>query len=210
MALKLPRLRGPIVADADMLARLESKFESDPDAFIAASKRLTARDFELIGTFIQVYCFAELSARQIIELIDSATPRRDAHNATRLASHDVFPKLGEAAKRLQQTGSGNLKDTLIRAAETIEMHRPVRHTFAHWAVRSVERGRAYLLLSKHAQEGKRRHGRMIGAGQSHYGILGVSTLRSELGKLEQHTQNLSVAALKMSSDPLTLQKMAFI
>lgn len=186
--------------DAVLLARLEKSFDADPDAFVEASKRLTATDFELIGTFIQVYCFAELSARQIIEMINCATVGQPTEAASRLAGHDVFPKLAEAAGKLSNNGKGNLRETLIRAAGTVAMHRQVRHTLAHWAVRRIETGEAFLILSKNAQEGKKRHGKMIGAGEIHYGIMGTATLRRELKKLEQHTQNLSVAAMHMNKD----------
>lgn len=190
-----------------LLARLEKAFDADPDAFVEASKRPTAKDFELIGTFIQVYCFAELSARQIIEMIDSAILGRRPEAASRLAGHDVFPKLAEAAGKLSSDGKGNLRETLIRAAGTVEMHRQIRHTLAHWAVRRIEGGRAFLVLSKNAQEGKKRHGKMIGAGELHYGMMGTATLRRELKKLEQHTQNLSVAAVHMGKDRQGLASM---
>lgn len=207
MAFGWRRSVNPVAEDAEMLATLEAKLDRDLDAIITGSKRPSRKDFELIGTFIQVYSFAEFSARQIIELIDIYGPPGKLDRATRLAAHDVFPKLAEAADRLTQMGDGNLKETLVRAAATIDMHRIMRHTLAHWAVRRVERGRAYLLLSKNAQEGKKRHGRMISAGESHYGFVGVASMRAELRKLEQHTQNLSVIVLAMREDPESLRKM---
>lgn len=193
--------------EASLLARLGREFDQDPSKLIGKSKRPTARDFQLIGTLIQVYCFAELSARQIIELIDTATPDRQPDSASRLAPHDVFPKLAEAAERLHNTGKGNLKETITRAAGTVAMHRQIRHALAHWAVRRVEGGKAYLLLSKHSQEAKKRHGKFGGAEVMNYGIMGVATLRRELAKLEQHAQNLSMAAAAMSAEPEVLAKM---
>lgn len=193
--------------EAALLARLEAEFNAAPDAFIASAQRLSPSDFQLIGTFIQVYSFAELSARQIIEMIDTVTSGQTAGRASRLANHDVFPHLEAAAKRLGQTGKGNLKETLLRAAGIIGMHRQMRHTLAHWAVRRVSGDDAFIFLSKNAQEGKKRTGNMIGASEISYGFAGKRTLRRELRKLEEHTQNLSVAAAKMTDDRETLAKM---
>lgn len=189
-----------------LLARLQTEFDYDPDSFIEASQSPKPKDFQLIGTFIQVYCFAEFSARQIIEMIDSATPHMRA-DASRYAPHDVFPKLENAANRLSDSGKGNLKETVLRAAKTIGMHRQMRHALAHWAVRRLENGAAYLILSKDGQEGKKRSGQTIGVDHAHYGIIITGTLRRELDKLEQHTHNLSLVAFAMSRDKATLAKM---
>lgn len=193
--------------DAALLARLEAEFNAEPDAFLAEAKRPSPTDFQLIGTFIQVYSFAEMTARQIVEMIDALTPGKSANAASRLAGHDVFPHLEAAANRLGQTGTGNLKETLLRAAGTVKMHRQMRHTLAHWAVRRVSGDDAFIFLSKNAQEGKKRTGNMIGESEISYGFTGKRTLRRELRKLEEHTQNLSVAAAKMTADRETLAKM---
>lgn len=193
--------------DAALLARLGAQFDENPDAFIEASKRPTAKDFQLIGTFVQVYCFAELSARQIIEMIDSVIPNQGKEAASRLAGHDVFPHLILAANRFKNSSKGNVKETLIRAAGIVGMHRQMRHTFAHWTVRRVEGDKAFLLLSKNAQEGKKRTGTMPMVGCMNYGIVAKETLRRELRKLEEHTQNLSIVAAHMSKDSVTLARM---
>lgn len=87
------------------------------------------------------------------------------------------------------------------------MHRQTRHTLAHWVVRRVDKGKAYLLLSKSAQGGKKRHGKAIGSGEVNYGIIGTATLRRELKKLNDHTRNLSYCAMQMDADKETLAKM---
>lgn len=190
-----------------LLSRLDAEFDKDPHAFILASRRPSAKDFQMIGTIIQVYSFAELSARQIIELIDQATPGGSGDVGTRLAPHDVFPKLAEAARRLKDTDRSNLKPTILRAADTIGMHRELRHTLAHWVVRRLDKGRAYLVMSKNAQEGKKRHGELIGANQIGYGIISAASLKRELAYLEIHTHNLSTVALALNNDCETLADM---
>lgn len=193
--------------DVAQLTRLEMEFDANPGNFISTSVHPKRSDFQLIGEFVQVYCFAEYSARHIIELIDSIALDTAAMPASRFADHDVFPQLKKAAERLNQRGKGNLKETLLRAAGTISMHRQTRHTLAHWVVRRVDKGKAYLLLSKSAQGGKKRHGKTIGVGEVNYGFIGTSTLRSELKKLGDHTNNLSFCAMKMDADRETLAKM---
>lgn len=73
--------------------------------------------------------------------------------------------------------------------------------------RMAEGARAFLLLSKNSQEGKRRHGKLSGESESSYGLTGIKTLRRELRKLEDHAHALSLASFHMSDQRSVLSAM---
>lgn len=64
-----------------LLAQLKDIFETDPEAFISRTTNLNHADVAMIGTLIQVYCYA-------VSMLDAsltycATPRRTRQGVPR-------------------------------------------------------------------------------------------------------------------------------
>ena len=173
------------------ITTLKDQLECDPDAFLRATIDLTDADMLVMGKFIQLYCYGDLNARRIIDALRLAAIGPNAMNASRLQDAQVFPKLREAADLLWDS---NLKEGLHKAAETIELHRTHRHTFAHWAARRIPGHDALIVFSKNAREAERRDGIAPQPTEMKYGIVPMEGFKSELPKLEGHTLYLAESA----------------
>ncbi len=46
------------------IADIKTRFDADPDAFLASTTTLSVEDFALIGKLIQLFCYADLNARK--------------------------------------------------------------------------------------------------------------------------------------------------
>lgn len=170
---------------------IKARFDADPDAFLSTTANLRESDFSLMGKVIQLYCYADLNARRIIDSLRHAAIGPDARYASRLQDAQVFPKLREIAAELWES---NLKEGILKAADTVEMHRTHRHNFAHWAARRVGSEEALVLFTKNAREAERRDGEPQEPDQLKYAVVPLDGFAEEVLKLEGHTQYLAESA----------------
>ena len=153
--------------------------------------RFREADFALMGKLIQLYCYADLNARRIIDALRHAAFGPQARCASRLQDAQVVPKLVEIAAELWES---NLKEGILKAANTVELHRSHRHNFAHWAARRVGSEEALVLFTKNAREAERRDGDPLGSDLLKYAIVPLGSFAEELKKLEGHAQYLAQSA----------------
>lgn len=166
--------------DADIeshprISELKASFHAKPFDFLETTTDLSDDDYALIGKLIQLYCFADLNARRIVDAIRHAALGTDARNASRLQDAQVFPTLRELVGRWIPESS--LKEGLLKAAHTVELHRMHRHNFAHWAARKVREEDALILFTKNAREGERRDGIPQGPDEMKYAIVLLAPLK---------------------------------
>ncbi|WP_146121012.1 hypothetical protein [Achromobacter sp. MYb9] len=173
------------------LEAIKTRLDAAPLDVLAESSNVSPADCELMGRFIQQYCFADLNARRIIDLLQHAALGECARNAGNLRDAQVFQKLRDVASSLW---ASDLKDGLFRASETIEMHRVHRHNFAHWAARRVRGEDALILFTLNATEARRRTGSPPESGELVYALVSTIGLREELDKLVGHTEYLAISA----------------
>jgi len=185
--------------DADaQLGRLKARIDADPDAFFQTTEKLRERDLALIGQLIQLYCYCDLNARRVIDALRHAALGPDKRNASRLPDADVFPHLRDAAALLPQGNS--IREGLIRAADTIEIHRIHRHNFAHWAARKVANEEALILFSKNANEAVKRDGIAPDPDELKHALMPLASWSAEVEKLEAHTNYLAQVAADLEKN----------
>jgi hypothetical protein len=178
--------------DTEALAlEIKRRFEDDPEGFLRSTRGLREADFAFMGKVIQLYSYADLNARRLIDALRHAATGPDARNASRLTDAQVLPKLRDIAEELWDS---NLKVGLLKAVHTLEMHRIHRHNFAHWAARRVGAEDALVLFTKNAREAERRDGEAQQPDQLKYGILALASFPEEIRKLEGHGEYLAQAA----------------
>lgn len=189
--------------DADIeshprISELKASFHAKPFDFLETTTDLSDDDYALIGKLIQLYCFADLNARRIVDAIRHAALGTDARNASRLQDAQVFPTLRELVGRWIPESS--LKEGLLKAAHTVELHRMHRHNFAHWAARKVREEDALILFTKNAREGERRDGIPQGPDEMKYAIVLLAPLKLETEKLIGHCAYLASQAIRIERD----------
>lgn len=172
---------------ASEIARIKERIDSDPDpnALFKATENLREEDFTLLGKFIQAYCVADLHARRVVDALRHAALGANERFASRLQDAQVFSKLFEIAAKLPPS---DIKDGLIKAAQTVELHRIHRHNFAHWAVRRVVGHNVLIMFTKNARESERRDGEVLQPDELKYGLVPIEPLIEELDKLEGHAK----------------------
>jgi hypothetical protein len=185
------------------LAEIKARFDADPDGFLATTDDLRESDFALMGRLIQLYCYSDLNARRIIDALRHALIGPEARYASRLQDAQVFPKLREIVAELWES---NLKEGILKAADTVEMHRIHRHNFAHWAARRVGNEDALVLFTKNAREAERRDGEAQEPDELKYGIFPLATFGRELEKLDGHAKYLAEAAVHVERHFAELQQ----
>lgn len=167
---------------------LERALQASPP-LIEHSRPLRASDFRLIGTFIQTYCFCDFNARRIVDTVRTAKTGTEARFAAVLNDTDALDHLRRCAD--EEALPASLRDGIRKAAVTLDMHRPIRHRFAHCAVRRTPDGRGYFMLTMNANEAKRR-GTAIGMpDHAMRGVMPRSHLRDELRGLQVHGRYLA-------------------
>lgn len=179
------------------LANLKAQLEADPNEFLRTTQDLRDADLLLIGKLIQLYCFADLNARRIIDSLRSAADDPSAGNASKLVDADVFPHLHKAADLLWNS---NMKDGLHKAAYSIEINRSHRHLFAHWSARRVRNHNVLILFSKNATEARRRDGISQEPDELKFGMVPLDAFATELPILEAHTMYLAECASDLERD----------
>ncbi|MCW3476297.1 hypothetical protein [Limobrevibacterium gyesilva] len=187
-------------APEDHLALLDSirqRIDANPEALLANTESLQEGDFALLGKLIQTYCFADLNARRIVDALRHAMIGPEARYASRLQDAQVFPKLKEIVAELP---TWNIKEGLLKAADTVELHRIHRHNFAHWAARRVKGHNVLIIFTKNAKESERRDGQAQSLDELKYGLVPLAPLSDELKKLEGHGEYLATTAAHIDTN----------
>src|SRR5206468_3641392 len=120
----------------------------------------------------------------------------------RLQDAQVFPMLEQIARNY--LSEGDLKQGLLKASATVEMHRIHRHNFAHWIARRVKGTDALVIFTMNAKEAERRDGIPPEPGEAKYGIVPLAGFEEEVRKLQGHTEYLAqiAAAIERNIDGL--------
>lgn len=176
---------------AEILATLKANFDSDDNAFIDQTEPLTQSDLAMIGSIIQLYCYADFNARRIVNALRHAATG-EPKSVSRLQDAQVFPALEKLVR--DHLWDSDMKNGLLKAAATVEMHRMHRHNFAHWATRRIKGANALIMFTKNAKEAERRDGQTQEAGAAKYGILSLDRFPEEIRKLEGHTNYLALTS----------------
>jgi hypothetical protein len=185
----------PYAASSQELKAINADIEADFDKFLANSEPLTDADLVLTGTLVQLFNYADLNARRAIDAIRHAALGPNQQNAGKLQDSQVYPKLIEAAEMLP-VGS-DLRNGLIKLAKAMQLHQPLRHHAAHWAMRRVPGHDVLLMLTYNSQEGKRRSGQATDPYHVTFGLLPMSPLRAESKLQSDYGEWLSVEAAKL-------------
>lgn len=177
----------------ELIEKLTALVGKNPTSFMELTMSPSDEDFAVMGKLIQLYCFADLNARRIIDAICGAFEGPDARRASRFQDGQVFPKLTEISE--YYLPDGVLKDGIIKAARTVEMHRVHRHNFAHWAARKFKNHNALILFTKNAREVEKRGREAQSPEELEYVIFPLEGFEVELGKLAGHSDYLAHAAV---------------
>lgn len=180
-----------------LLAAIKAAFEGDPQAFINQTDNLNRDDVLMIGTVVQLYCYADFNGRRIVDVLRHAA-LGEPRSASRLQDAQVFTALEKLVR--DHLWDGNLKDGLLRASATIEMHRVHRHNFAHWTARRVKGSRAIVFFSMNSKEAERRDGTALDPHEAKYGILPLEGFADEVEKLKGHTNYLARTAAELERE----------
>lgn len=175
----------------DELRALTVKFTTEENG-LEQTLPLNKKDFELIGTLIQTYCIADLHARRVLNSLRALITGENTDFAGKLNDGEVLEHLKKNA--LAWEGPIEVKDGLRMATETIEMHRELRHNFAHWVTRRINGTEVFVMLSKNLKEAKKRDGIAQGINEFKYGIAEIIAIKTELEKLKSHAVYFSKVA----------------
>ncbi len=170
-----------------IMERISSEKE---DFFHYSTEDLTKDDFYLIGRVVQQYCFVDLNARRLIDLLRHAALGPESRNGAGLQDGQVLPQLIAAASKLP---TSNLQEGIIRAARSMENYRDHRHHFAHWAARRIVGHNLWIMLNSNSKEIKRRIGIEGNVGELTYGIIHVEYIIEDEKIIEGHSNYLAQA-----------------
>ena len=189
-------MTGPYSVDQKRIEAIRAQIEADPEAYLNQTAPPTEGDFAFMGRVIQSYCFADLNARRIIDHIHYVAFGRDKQNAGMLQDTQVFPKLREAAGVLP---GGNIREGLVKAANTIEMHLVHRHQFAHWATRRIVDHDVLVMFTMNARQVEKRLGSKPSPDVMTFALVPLGPEREQLTVLEGHGRYLAEVAADIAS-----------
>jgi hypothetical protein len=179
------------------LVQIKTEFDADPQAFDNLTDSLSQHDLAMIGTVVQAYSYAQFNARRLVSALEYVA-LGNSRAASRLQDAQVFPRLATLAEK--HLPDSNIKDGIILATQTLEMHHHHRHHFAHWAVRRVKARNALAFFSMNAREIEKRHGDTLEPEEAKYGILGLDGFGAEVKKLLSHADYLAKLAAHVESN----------
>lgn len=186
-----------------MLDKLGATLRGAGDLF-AETSPLKEEDFTLIGKFIQIYCYSDLNARRIIDTLHFARTGREEQFASKLIEKDVLLHLGRCAEPWVPEHIG---DGIRKAATTLEMHRTMRHSFAHWAMRRAGEGKGYVILTMQVSEVKKRGLEPHGCSELKWGLMPRQHVLEETDKLNGHGEYLAALAAHLYATRVDLRQL---
>lgn len=181
----------------ELIASIKAAFEGDPQSFINKTADPKTTDITMIGTVVQLYCYADFNGRRIVDVLRHAA-LGEPRSASRLQDAQVFPMLTKLV--INHLPESDLKSGLLNASETIEMHQIHRHNFAHWMVRRVKGENALVMFSTNSKEAERRDGAPLDPKEAKFGILALDGFDAEVEKLKEHTNYLARTAAMLERE----------
>lgn len=188
----------PHIKDAKKLIEIKAEIDADPDGYLLKTDPLTPDDLLLTGRIVQIFNYSDLNARRIIDAINHAAFGPAKQNGGIIQDAQVYEKLIDAAKLLPE--GTDLRDGLMKAARTFQMHHLIRHHFAHWAMRRIPNYDAFFMMTYNAQEGERRNGKRTEAYEITYGVLPLASARAEIDNLENNGKWLAGEAARVHTE----------
>lgn len=194
-------------ADSDRLASKVRRAISLEDE----TEYLTPADYELIGRFIQAYCISDYTSRRIIAAMRriSSSPAMDV---AKLSDKDVIEHLRRSGENW--AGTNDTGASIVKVANTLEMHHHLRHSFAHFAARRIKGEDAFLLLTTSANHRDPPTGVKIttevpdepreGTHLASFRAVPLQELRDELLRLQKNAQGLSELAYHLETNLVML------
>jgi hypothetical protein len=172
--------RHPSEAEAE-IRRINAWLGAQGERGISQLVPMTSHDFQVIGAIIQLYAFADMTARRLLEMIDciEGVPRRSPNQTLR--DNEVFPTL---LRRL--TALGATEEELAAARTAINMINGFamhRHHLAHWGARRFPGADAIVAMTKNAREAHRRTGATLAPFEMQYAVIPMPELRSNIRPL---------------------------
>jgi hypothetical protein len=180
-----------------LLVAIKAAFDGDPQAFINQTDNLNRDDVLMIGTVVQIYCYADFNGRRLVDVLRHAA-LGESRSASRLQDAQVFPALEKLVR--DHLGDGDLKDGLLNASAMVELHRVHRHNFAHWMARRAKGADAIVMFSMNSKEAERRDGAALDPHEAKYGILPLEGFAAEVEKLKGHANYLARTAAKLERE----------
>lgn len=184
------------------LDQLGATLKSSED-LLAETSPLEEEDFTLIGKFIQIYCYSDLNARRIIDTVRFARTGREEEFASKLNEIDVLDHLKRCVE--PWVGPEHMADGIRKAAATLEMHRIMRNSFAHWAMRRTGDGNGYIMFTMQAGEVKKRGQDPHGRDEATWGLVLCRHVLEETEKLNGHGEYLAALAAHLHTNRAELR-----
>lgn len=170
---------------------------------LAGTSSLEEDDFNLIGKFIQIYCYSDLNARRIIDTVRFARTGREEEFASKLNEIDVLDHLKRCVE--PWVGPEHIGDGIRKAAVTLGMHRVMRNSFAHWAMRKTGDGNGYIMFTMQAGEVKKRGHNPHGRDEATWGLVLCRHVLEEFEKLNGHGEYLAALAAHLHTNRAELR-----
>lgn len=179
-----------LISNTSLLEEIIENLGGD-DEFIENTVPLSAEDEMLIGRFVQQYCWADLNARRAVNYLRHIN-RGDARNFSGgLNDTDVLKHLASEAATLKNLPA--VKSGLSATVDILEMHRDLRHKFAHWAGRRAKNHNAFVLLTTNASKAQSKGIATLEVGMLGFTVLSVHDLEREIVNLVSHNEYLAQA-----------------
>ncbi|WP_164271197.1 hypothetical protein [Stenotrophomonas sp. B1-1] len=176
----------------DEVKKLEQARKSLPHV-LNDTAPLERDDYFKIGLFIQTYCFADLEARRIINLLEQIQSGKPASYALKLNDKDTIAHLKRHAAEC--VWNKDISEGLGNAAEILDMHRTIRHMFAHWSGRRIPAHDAYIFFTANFAGQKIPDGtpkfEEHEEANMQYALMPIPNLEQELEKLKGHVQYMT-------------------
>lgn len=161
------------------------------DDFIGNTVPLSTEDEMLIGRFVQQYCWADFNARRAVNYLRQINSGDARNFSGNLNDTDVLTHLASEAASLKNLPA--VKSGLVASAKTLEMHRDLRHHFAHWAGRRAKHHNAFVLLTTNAPQAKKKGITALEVGMLGFVVLSIHDLEREMVNLISHNEYLAQA-----------------
>lgn len=157
------------------------------------TRPLQRDDYFKIGLFIQSYCFADLEARRLINLLDQIQTGRPTSYALKLNDKDTIDHFKSHAARC--VWNKEVMNGLGKVADILGAHRKIRHMFAHWAGRRIDGHPVYIFFTANLAGQKIPDGAPIleqsDEANIQYGLMPIPHLERELEKLKGHIEYMA-------------------
>lgn len=183
---------GGIVLNSNtaLLEEIVESLGGDND-FIGNTIPLSTEDEMLVGRFVQQYCWADFNARRAVNYLRQINSGDSCEFSGKLNDKEVLEHLAFEAASLQ--GLPAVKKGLVASAKTLEMHRDLRHHFAHWAGRRAKHHNAFVLLTTSSSQAKKKGITALEVGMLGFVVFSIDDIEREIKNLISHNEYLAQA-----------------